>query len=210
MLSNRSVRHLNRTALMPARQPRVDDCVYYAAEDYAGLIKRTVILFIDLSVLMLAGTVFTGLGDFLSPGNEEPATWVLGLWLAVIFVYLVILEASSVGTVGFWMTGVRIVDYRGQTPSYIRMTVRLIAWAIGPFNLLFDFLWLSGDPHRQTLRDKFVCTYVIRKDAQPIGKGYHVAAYYDILGASVVFWEIRPSIDGRQAQLALAQKETGG
>jgi hypothetical protein len=36
---------------------------------------------------------------------------------------------------------------------------------LGPFNYVADLIWLSGDPQRQALRDKFTQTYVVRKKA---------------------------------------------
>jgi uncharacterized RDD family membrane protein YckC len=109
-----------------------------------------------------------------------------------VYVYLAILKPSRVRTLGFWLTGVRIVNHKGQRPSVFRMTFRLMLWILGPINPIIDFLWLGGDDHRQTLRDKFAGTYVIKRDATPVGQGIRRAAYYSLMGATLIFREIRP------------------
>jgi len=52
----------------------------------------------------------------------------------------------------------------------MKMTFRFALLAIGPFELLTDLLWLTGEETKQTLRDKFVGTYVVKKTAIPIGE----------------------------------------
>jgi hypothetical protein len=64
---------------------------------------------------------------------------------------------------------VRIVGIQGGKPSLLQMTVRLIPLLPVPWSLLFDLGWIVDEPHRQTLRDKWAGTFVIRQKAVPIG-----------------------------------------
>jgi hypothetical protein len=61
---------------------------------------------------------------------------------------------------------------------------------LGPLNWLIDLGWLSGDRHRQSLRDKFAQTYVIRQQTHPAGRGPIVFSHYDIFGFSFLFQEV--------------------
>ena len=61
---------------------------------------------------------------------------------------------------------------------------------LGPLNWLMDLLWLSGDTHRQALRDKFTGTYVVKRLAEPAGNGKVVYRSYDIVGLNFVFREV--------------------
>ena len=169
-----------------------DASVLYADGDYAGLGRRSVILLIDGVVVALAWFVLIFIWSFLYP-NDEPDERLIWTGIAFAYVYLAILKASPVRTLGYRLTGVRIVDHQGRRPSYFQMTIRLLSWIVGPINPLIDFFWLGGDRHGQTLRDKFAGTYVIRNDASPVGHGRRQAAYYNILGGILMFWEIHPS-----------------
>ena len=78
------------------------------------------------------------------------------------------------------------------------LTFRLMFGVLGPLNWMVDLLWLSGDPHRQALRDKLAGTYVVRKTAEPAGTGKIVRRYYEFFGYNFIFREVefRASSDG--------------
>ena len=146
------------------------DGVYYNSYDYAGFLRRIIIACTDI----LAFAVFWGIlvilwlythpeDDFLPP---------TGFWIVLIsaYLYLTIIK-RSIGTLGYLVTGVRVVDIHGNRPSIIRMTGRFMWLFILPYSLILDVLWLTGEESRQTLRDKTVGTYVIKRKAKPIGTG---------------------------------------
>src|SRR5207249_2120250 len=112
-------------------------------------------------------------------------------WIGFCYAYLVFLEASPIGTLGFLLTGVKIVTLKGERPSFLRMTFRLLLWFLGPFNVLVDLWWLTGDDCKQTLRDKCAGTIVIRKTAVPAGHGEITLKRYQLLAHSFVFYEVR-------------------
>jgi hypothetical protein len=110
-----------------------------------------------------------------------------------------ILKQSSVGTVGYRIAGVRIVGLDGRPPSWLSMAVRLLFLLLGPFMLVIDLVWISADKHRQSLRDKFGNTYVVKRTAEPVGAGNIVHCAYDILGFSFSFREVEaapPALTG--------------
>jgi hypothetical protein len=61
---------------------------------------------------------------------------------------------------------------------------------LGPVNFLLDLLWVPSDPCRQALRDKFAHTYVIRRDAVPVGSGRIAYGIYTAFGMTMLFAEV--------------------
>ena len=59
------------------------------------------------------------------------------------------------------------------------MSLRLAWWLLGPINPILDFLYLSEDEQRQTIRDKLMGTLVVKVAAHPAGHG---AKTYDRAG----------------------------
>jgi hypothetical protein len=85
---------------------------------------------------------------------------------------------------------VRIVGTDGRIASWTALSIRLCFALLGPANWLLDLIWLSGDKHRQSLRDKFAHTYVVKTQAQPAGDGKVVSRTYEICGYNFLFQEI--------------------
>lgn len=67
------------------------------------------------------------------------------------------------------------------------MTFRMLLWAFGPFNLLFDLLWSGIDDDRQTLRDRFAGTCVVKNRAEPIGTAEIHLTYYYAFGFALMY-----------------------
>jgi uncharacterized RDD family membrane protein YckC len=167
--------------------------VYYARAAYAGVLTRFLIMVIDLAAILAAGVALylaSRASYALAPENDDMMTVFLGSWSLVTYVYLVFVESSSIGTLGFLLAGMKIVNLKGERPSFVRMTFRLLLWVLGPFHPLIDLLWLSGDRDRQTLRDKFAGTYVVRKAAVPCGEGAIRSVHYFLFGFSILFLEV--------------------
>ena len=70
------------------------------------------------------------------------------------------------------------------------MTARLLLWVVGPLNFIFNMLWLTGEESRQTFKDKYVGTYVVRKSAHPIDSGPLKVRRFDILPLHLMFYEV--------------------
>jgi uncharacterized RDD family membrane protein YckC len=157
---------------------------------YAGLPRRCVILIIDLAVVALLGAVSAAATLAIFEGAAL-AVFVT-TWLLLSYAYLVPLEAS-VGTLGLLLTQTKIVDLSGRPPSLGRMTLRLLLcafWGVEPF-LLIDLLWSVGNDCRQTIRDMFAGTYVVRKGAAPSGGGDVVIVYYFLFGVALRVPEVQ-------------------
>jgi uncharacterized RDD family membrane protein YckC len=156
--------------------PKTLRALCFDRRDYAGPLTRVVILCIDLIALVLLGflVIFATAAYWViryDESNVPPqiawrAVWII---LTVAYLYLTVLQRSRIRTLGYVLAGVRIVGIEGGRPSLLQMTIRLIPLLPVPWSLLFDLGWIVDEPHRQTLRDKWAGTFVIRQNATPIG-----------------------------------------
>lgn len=166
--------------------------VYFAPGDYVGITRRMIILVIDFSLLLLAYILVAIL--YIAITGHDPASRFHWSYLGFAWAYLTILKASPLRTVGYRLTGARILNLRGERPSVFRMTFRLLLWLFGPFNLIFDLFWAGTDDDRQTLRDRFSGTCVVNNSAEPLGTGEIHFTYYDALGMNMMYPRVvRPS-----------------
>jgi uncharacterized RDD family membrane protein YckC len=162
-----------------------EEAVYFAREDYVGFLGRLAIDSIDLAVLLVAYIIA---GMFIP---EEYLSAILILWFIVVYLYLAILKATGIPTIGYWIVKARIVDPKGNPPSLFKATIRFCFAFIGPINFILDLIWISGDRYRQALRDKFGHTYVVKNTAKPVGIGEILYRRYFIFGYSFIFAEIK-------------------
>jgi uncharacterized RDD family membrane protein YckC len=156
-----------------------EEGVYFRREDYAGVWRRLLIEVIDFVVAFAVSFALTVvlLAVFMpsEPESQEfrdRLTWILVIvWPTVWFVYFVILKRTRIRTLGYLIGRARIVNLQGKAPGLFPLTIRLAFATIGPINVIIDLFWITGDENRQALRDKFAGTYVINRDAEPLGRG---------------------------------------
>ena len=177
--------------------------VYYRRGDYAGFWRR---LMVDLVDIAIAGTLIFALYSALwtaIPAIQDAAALFMGVAMPIAFAYFVVLKRSKWRTPGYRLGRVRIVGMDGQAASWGALTYRLSFASLGPFNWLLDIVWLSNDPHRQALRDKYAGTYVIAANALPAGVGVQVYRCYLIMGYNFMFREVAiPQAPGASAAVA--------
>ena len=176
-----------------AESGNLDEGVYYASEDYAGLLRKFIIITIDLVVIYFA-SIFAIVIFFDPPDHfDQLISSKLYLLLVLSYLYLTIIKRSDWGTVGYRLTGVRIVNLQGGRPSLSQMTIRFLLLVFGPFHSLLDIYWLGGGGYKQALRDRIVGTYVIRHDALPLGRGELLLVQYYLFAWTFMFREVKRS-----------------
>ena len=173
---------------------KAEEGVYYAKEAYAGFLLRLLVELIDIAVASALCFLF-GFGMLVCPLPIEPFTPLFAYalftgWILIWFAYFVPLKGSRFHTLGYRIGKIRIVNLQGNAPSVYSLTLRLIFAIIGPLNILLDLVWLTSDPNRQALRDKFAHTYVIKRDAEVAGGGKIVYQRFSILGWNLLFPEV--------------------
>jgi len=157
--------------------------LYFRRDDYAPFWLR---LLID--VLESIATAVVCIAVTFALWGWATAQVILLAWLGTVFCYFVLLKRTKMGTLGYRVGGVKIVGPDGNPASVFSLTLRLMfmlcpLWPV-------DVAWLPSDAHRQTLRDKFAQTYVVKRKAEPVGAGRLVHKYYDICGYNFLFREI--------------------
>ena len=162
--------------------------VVFAVRDHAGPLRRLFIVLIDVAFVYACGICV--LVVFLD--RIELHSVIRNLWLLFAVLYFTLLKSTPLGSLGLMLAGCRIITLKGKRPSFPRMTLRLFLWIWGPFNPLFDLIWLCGDERRQSIRDRLMGTYVVRKSAKPIGRGKLRWAQLFYWGMSLGFEEVQP------------------
>lgn len=154
---------------------------YYNLKDYATFGTRLLVIIIDSVVLFLCGVaLWIPLATLFVSGvlETDPSGIFWLAYAALIWWYLGPLKRSDFGTLGFKLLGVKLVSAKGGRPSLGNMTVRMLMWTFGPFNFLLDLLWLGADTESQSLRDCYLGTYLVKRQATPVGRGpLHLTRY---------------------------------
>lgn len=169
-----------------------DEGVYYRRQDYAGFWRRLLVSTIDALVALAGLLALLLIGNAVMPASGMPVAFFS--WLILSYLYFVVCKRSRARTVGYRLGRVRIVGIRGDSPSSWLVTFRLLLALMGAYSYpfaLFDLLWITGDDHRQALRDKLTHTYVIRASAQPAGRGPIVYDVYHALAWIVLLPEVK-------------------
>jgi uncharacterized RDD family membrane protein YckC len=168
--------------------------VYYKKDDYAGFLKRVVIAIVDLIVLLIAAALSLFVTDYFV--HDMNSYLKINFFIVIILslLYLAILKRTQKGTIGYILTGVKIVNLKGEKPSIFKMVLRASLLVLGPFELVIDIMWLTSEATKQTLRDKYVGTYVVNKAAQPIGKSKLQNASLGVMGWNLLYREIKEDV----------------
>jgi uncharacterized RDD family membrane protein YckC len=95
--------------------------------------------------------------------------------LAVPLLYHTALRRLRGGTLGYRLMGVRLVNQRGETPSWRTVGLRFLLGVVGVIPLAATYWRCLKDARRQTFHDQWAGTWVVKKRAQPAGPA--VTAY---------------------------------
>src|SRR3954453_6424721 len=163
--------------------------IYFAPQDYAGFLRRLTIVAVDFLAIMIVGIFILFVWAVTTP--VEQGSVPLFVWLGLAYIYLTLLRGSRLRTLGYILTGVKIVNLKGDRPSFFWMNLRLVLWVMGPINPIFDLVWFWGDEKRQTLRDKLAGTYVVRRRAIPVGEGPIGVTTLFVLGYTLFYPEVK-------------------
>jgi uncharacterized RDD family membrane protein YckC len=164
--------------------------IYFRREDYASFPIRVFVDVVDLIVFAVFCVAVAAVLAVGLPGGKSTFNLMFLTWLAAALFYFVVLKRSAFGTLGYRWGKVRVVGLDGRVPGYWSLILRLLFGMLGPLNWVLDLIWLTSDANRQSLRDKFANTYVIKANAQFAGEGPLVFRYYSICGCTWLFREV--------------------
>ncbi len=166
------------------------DAEYYDDKQYAGIAIRLLVMVIDSIILLTVGIVlWVPFALLIMSGTLEidPSGYFWLLYLVAIWVYLAPIKRSDFGTIGLKLLGLTLVSAKGGKPSLLNMTMRMMMWMFGPFNLILDLLWLGADTERQSLRDCYLGTYLVKRGSVPVGRAPVHLTYYNAMGFSLSY-----------------------
>ena len=144
--------------------------VVYSPSSFAGFLRRFIIITIDLAIIYAIYHIGVAGDEYLYDAYESYYEQYCFYGASIlIFFYMTVLKSSKYDTLGLALTKCKIVTLYGEKPKILRMTFRFFFLLVGPFNFLLDFMWISLNPEKRTLRDCFCGTYVIKKGEDPIG-----------------------------------------
>ena len=165
--------------------------VVYDRNDYAGFFKRVAIALIDFSVVCLVVVAVFFATTFLNLDDDDFLA-LNYIWAVVFSIgYLGLLRRSRFRTLGYIIANVKIVDLKGNRPSAFKMILRTGLLILGPFEFFIDIAWLTSEITKQTLRDKYVGTYVVAMDASPVGRGTLKTVTLGVMGWSLMYKEVK-------------------
>jgi uncharacterized RDD family membrane protein YckC len=157
--------------------------VYYAPGDYVGFWRRVVILIVD-SLALGFGLTLLYLGWSLAI-PRYPTFFLLSA-IAFAWWYEVLLKRSRFRTLAYWLMDCKIVNLQGERPGLFALTLRSLL-VFGPIHYLLDLLWSGIDEDRQTLRDRYCKTCLVKVNAEPIGTGDVQLTQYFAAGFSLAY-----------------------
>lgn len=121
---------------------------------FAGPIRRTYALFADLCIsgLVLVGFVYASIiafgqediaytaGSFAEKAREfggmDVGMWMATLYLLILFFYFIFFDGIAGRTPGKMFLNIKVVDSKGDKPSFIKVVFRTIVFLIPPLGLL--------------------------------------------------------------------------
>jgi uncharacterized RDD family membrane protein YckC len=164
-------------AAEPAPRLRTSAPTVYVAgfwrRSLAALVDAAAIVPVAFLITLLAGRLAglslpeaqrTGIDYWIDLALAgEPALWgSIGLFLAIVVIYLLVFQAMAGRTPGMRLLRLRIIDPYGEPPGVIRAIVRTVGYVVGICSLSLGFLWIGFDREKRGLHDWLAGTYVIK------------------------------------------------
>ena len=170
----------------------------YAAQDYAGFIRRTIAMAIDLLILYglwyAAGEIICYIapdGWFDEDGCMSDAAelnYYFSLWpLAAI--YMLGLRMTRGGTIGYRIVGIRYAYALGDRPPFYLIIYRAFIAVFLLWFFFLDHIWIAFDERKQAWHDKVSGFYVVKRRAQPIGTARMNRRYIQFMMMTFAVWE---------------------
>ena len=129
----------------------------------AAIIDGFVGLVSFLSILLVVSNSNSGYNFLTSIVNG--LIWLVFFWPVVYGLFVVCLTSKAGGTLGQLLTGIRVVDEKGQFLSFKMAFFRTYVGTIVSGCLLgVGYLWMFWDKERQGWHDKVSGTYVVSKN----------------------------------------------
>ena len=144
--------------------------VIYNRQDYCGFWRRFAANFLDGLVLGMAYNVvnkilhaIASLSGTAYPGFSE---WML--CTIIFWAYMIWLKGYRGATPGYYALGIRIISIDGTQVNVKQIIIRIISSFLSAISFGLGYIWITVDADRQAWHDKIAGTYVIRSWAMPV------------------------------------------
>lgn len=164
----------------------------YARQDYAGFIRRTLALALDLLLLLLVRSMaFWGWYCLAPPGWQTRRSdwWIRAGPIMAWWVYMVAFRLTTKGTLGYRITHIRYAYMLGEKPDALSILCRAVVGAALFRAFALDHLWIPCDRCKQAWHDKISGFYVVKAKAQPVGTVQVVRRVIHFMDWAFVVWE---------------------
>ena len=161
---------MNESYLDKAEALTGTERVIYNRQDYCGFWRRFTANFLDGLVLGMVYNVvnkilhvIASLSGTAYPGFSE---WML--CTIIFWAYTIWFKGYRGATPGYYTLGIRIISINGTHVSIKQILIRIISsfFSAIPFGL--GYIWITIDADRQAWHDKIAGTYVIKSGAMPV------------------------------------------
>lgn len=174
----------------PSQHKKLRQGVYYSEKSYAGFWLRVTSWLVDIIVIC----VFHGACYYIFDKYSGRTEFELKLFCLFSFlscyIYLAVMKNTKISTLGFYLTDLKVVNLYGLRPSLWNMSFRFLLLTFGPFEMFPDLLWLTCEKTKQSLRDKYAGTYVVKKSTDPLGEANIIQTRLHVLGWNLVYNEV--------------------
>ena len=146
------------------------ECAIYNRQDYCGFWRRwfanffdAILLGIAYAVLIVILRVITSL---LGTAYPEFSEWVLST--IIFWAYMIWFKGYRGATPGFYILGIRIISINSGVVTIKQIIIRVISSFFSAVSFGLGYIWIAIDANRQAWHDKIAGTYVIRTGAIPV------------------------------------------
>lgn len=146
-----------------------DTGVFYHEDDYASFSRRVTAALIDIAVIIVFSSLILLFTRFLNDQIRINSSYLF--LISLTLVYFTFFKRSKFRTLGYILTGIKVVDLSGSMPSLYNMFMRLVIFVSGPYDYSKSIELIKTEKTKQSLRDKYLGNYVVNVNAKPIGSG---------------------------------------
>ncbi len=144
--------------------------VVYNRQDYCGFWRRFAANSLDGIIL---GIIFRAINEILHAtaslsGTAYPGFSEWMLCTIVFWAYTIWFKGYRGATPGYYILGIKLISINGTHVNVKQILIRIISsfFSAIPFGL--GYIWIIIDADRQAWHDKIAGTYVIKSGAMPV------------------------------------------
>ncbi|HRX83875.1 MAG TPA: RDD family protein [Phycisphaerae bacterium] len=164
----------------------------YAPSDYAGFIRRTAALVLDVVILATLAWGAQWAWYYLGPTGwvtRDSYRWIRTVTYVFSLLYLCGLRLTQRGTLGYRIMGIEYVYMLDERPSRWALAFRAM---LAPLLMTFfalDHFWILVDKRKQAWHDKVTGFYVVKRHAQPRATVQMVQRAINFMLLTFIVWE---------------------